>query len=129
MGNNNKTSDSSSNQRPQSKLDHEQTWSQLKSKYLCDLPQQLERIRTTLEIRDYTKIKKQAHRIKGTSGTYRLEGISKGIAHLERLADSRNPDAIATAIKKVTRLVELETNRLNSPTVSSVDSSERIAGD
>ena len=126
MGDNDKTSDLSSSQGPQSKLDSDQAWAQLTSKYLHNLPQLLDEIRTILEVRDYPAIKKHAHRIKGTSGTYHLETISQSAAQLERAADSQNPDVIVTVINKVKHLVELEASRLDSLTVSSVDSSERI---
>lgn len=120
------------NRRPESKPDEEEAWAQLAAQYLRSLPQQLDRIRTTVEIKDlrpkdYSTIKKQAHRIKGTSGTYRLDTISEGIAQLERLADSQNPDAIVTTINRVMRLVEKETERLNSRLISSNSSTERNA--
>ncbi|MHC4483119.1 MAG: Hpt domain-containing protein [Planctomycetota bacterium] len=127
MGKNEKTFGSLSGQRQQSKLHGDRALAQLAAKYLRDLPQQLDGIKTTLAVKDYTAIKKQAHRIKGTSGTYRLDTISKSIAQLERLADSRNPNAIVTTIDKVKRLVELETKRLNSRPVSSAGRSERNA--
>lgn len=117
-----KTLDPASNQRRQSGTDSDRLWAQLTWKYLNDLPQQLDAITTILEVKDYSAIKKQAHRIKGTSGTYRLETISHSAARLERLADGQNPDAIASAINRVKRLVELETRRLNSQTVSKADS-------
>ncbi len=126
MESNDKTFDLSSNQRPQSELDSDQAWAQLTSKYLHNLPQQLDEIRTILEIKDYPAIKKCAHRIKGTSGTYHLETISQSAAQLERSADTRDPGTIVAVINKVKRLVEIETRRLDSLTVSSIDSSERI---
>ncbi len=125
MKNNDKTSDSLSNPQPQFKPNHEQAWAELTAKYLNDLPSQLNRIRSILELKDYAKLKNRAHRIKGTSGTYRLDTISKSAARLERLADSRNPHTIVTAINKVMRLVELETKRVNSRMVSSAGSGER----
>lgn len=125
MKSSDKTFDSSLNQQPHAKPDSEQAWAQLTAKYLRDLPRQLNGIMTILEVKDYATIKKQAHRIKGTSGTYRLDTISKSVAQLERLADSRNPDAITTAINKVIRLVEMETSRLNSQTCSSIGGPER----
>ncbi|HUW20073.1 MAG TPA: Hpt domain-containing protein [Sedimentisphaerales bacterium] len=109
-----KTLDSSSNQRLPSTADADQAWAQLTAEYLHDLPQQLDVIRNVLEVKDYTAIKKQAHRIKGTSGTYRLESISRSVARLEQLADRQNPDAIANSIDKLRRLVERETRRLKS---------------
>lgn len=127
MANNSKTYDSSPSRRPESKLGQEENWVQLAAQYLHDLPQQLDRIKTTVEVKDYTAIKKQAHRIKGTSGTYRLDAISRSVAQLERLADSQNPDAIVTTIDKVMRLVELESKRLNSRLVSCTKTCERNA--
>jgi len=129
MENSDKTLDSSSHQQPPSKCGPDQAWAQLRSTYLRDLPRQLDGIRTILEIRDYAAIKKQAHRIKGTSGTYRLDNISKSAARLERLADSRNPNAIITTINKVMRLVEIETSRTRPRALSSADTSERTADD
>ena len=127
MVNNSKTYDSSPSRRPESKLGQEEILVQLAAQYLHDLPQQLDRIKTTVEVKDYTAIKKQAHRIKGTSGTYRLDAISRSVAQLERLADSQNPDAIVTTIDKVMRLVELESKRLNSRLVSCTKTCERNA--
>lgn len=101
-----------------------QAWARLAARYLRDLPRQLDGIRTTLKIKDYSAIKKQAHRIKGTSGTYRFEDIAKGAARLERLADTENAEAIVTTINKVMRLVELEAKKVNSQLVSSSGKSE-----
>lgn len=114
----------SPSQRPQSEPIQEQAWAQLAVQYLRDLPQQLDKIKTTIETEDYSSIKEQAHRIKGTSGTYHLGAISRTAALLERLADSQNPDAIIIIIDKVMQLVELETNRLNAKLVSSTSNSE-----
>jgi len=125
MKNNDKTSDSLSNPQPRFKPNHEQVWAELTAKYLNDLPRQLDGIRSILQLKDYTRIKSRAHRIKGTSGTYRLDTISKSAARLEHLADSRNSHTIVTAINKVMRLVELETKRLSSRMVSSTGSDKR----
>jgi HPt (histidine-containing phosphotransfer) domain-containing protein len=114
----------SPSQRPQSEPIQEQAWAQLAVQYLRDLPQQLDKIKTSVETEDYYSIKEQAHRIKGTSGTYHLEAISRTAALLEHLADSQNTDAIVTIIHKVMRLVELETKRLNAQLGSSTSNSE-----
>jgi len=116
-----KTSDSSSKQKPKSKLNIEQAWLQLTKKYLDDLPEQLEGIREILKTKDYATIKEQAHRIKGTSATYRLDSISKSIAQLERLAENQNSDAIVTAINKTKRLIVLENDRLENTTTGYVN--------
>ncbi len=122
MGNTDKGSDSSSPQGPAPDLKTGSNWSHLISEYLGDLPRQLNSIRTILEIPDYAKIKKQAHRIKGTSGTYGLEAISQDAAQLEQSADTHDSGRIVTAINNMTRSVEIETIRLNpqitSPTAS-----------
>jgi HPt (histidine-containing phosphotransfer) domain-containing protein len=119
MVNNGKIYDSSPGRGSSSKPISEEAWAQLAVQYLRDLPQQLDRIRSTVEVKDYSRLKEQAHRIKGTSGTYRLYSISRTVAQLERLADSQNPDAIVSTIDKVMRLVEIETKRLSSRSVPS----------
>lgn len=127
MENNDTTLDLPSNQRQRPNLKPRQGWARLMSEYLQDLPRQLNAIRAIVEIEDYAEIKKQAHRIKGTSGTYRLDAISKSAAQLEQSADAQNPDKIATALNNIVSLVEMESNRLNSQAVLSSDSSERTA--
>ena len=91
-----------------------QGWGQLTAKYLNDLPRQVGQIRGDLEVRDYAKVKKGAHRIRGTSGTYHLETISQGAERLERCAMDADADNVATAIDEILRQIELETKRLNS---------------
>jgi len=127
LENNDTTLDLPSNQRQRPNLKPRQGWARLMSEYLQDLPRQLNAIRAIVEIEDYAEIKKQAHRIKGTSGTYRLDAISKSAAQLEQSADAQNPDKIATALNNIVSLVEMESNRLNSQAVLSSDSSERTA--
>ena len=129
MENNDKIFDSVSDKDPQSKFSRDQVWAQLTSEYLQDLPNQIKELRNILEVKDYGAIKNGAHRIKGTSGTYRLDAIFKGAAQLELVAESENPDAIASAINKIMRLVEQETRRFDSGLVSSLDDSERNTND
>jgi HPt (histidine-containing phosphotransfer) domain-containing protein len=127
MVNNSKKYGSSPGRGPWSKLNEEEVWVQLAVQYLRDLPAQLHGIRTTVKSKDYSTVKEQAHRIKGTSGTYRLDVISRSVAELEYLADSQNADAIVATIDKVMLLVEMETKRLNSRLVSATGSCERDA--
>ncbi len=129
MENNDKIFDSPAGEDLRSEFACDPAWAKLTSQYLQDLPNQIKELRDILEIKDYVAIKKCAHRIKGTSGTYRLDAISKGAAQLERVAESENPDAIASAINKIMRLVEQETSRFNSGLVSSFDDSERNTND
>ncbi len=105
---------SPSNQQQHSNSAPRQGWEKLTAKYLSDLPRQLDGIMAILETGDYAKVRSQAHRIKGTSGTYRLETISRGAAQLESEAESRNPDKIVSAINNVKQLVKIEIDRRNS---------------
>ena len=114
MSNSDTTSDSSSTQGKLPNRKFPPKWSHLVSEYLRDLPSQVKSIRAILEIKDYAKIKKQAHRIKGTSGTYGLEAISKNAAQLEQSAETEDPDRIIIAINNITRSIEIETIRQNS---------------
>ena len=123
-----KAFDSLSNQRRKSKLGQQQDWAQLTTKYLDDLPQQLEVVRTLLSAKNYTAIKKHAHRIKGTSGTYHLDAIARNASVLEGLADNQNPEAIASAIDNIKQSVDVETMNLNSGTASA-DKPARLVND
>ena len=114
MENNDKTFNSLKQQ--QSNNENREIPAQLTAQYLQDLPGELAAIKTKLETKGYTAIKKDAHRIKGTSGTFRLSDIAQSAAELELSADSQNPDAISTAIDAVVHLVELESRRRNLPT-------------
>ncbi len=124
MSSEGETTDLSQKSRLRRGLGEDSAWARLTAKYLRDLPRQLDGIRDILELRDYGKVKTHAHRIKGTSGTYRLETISRGAERLERLAESRNPDKIAAGINNVKQLVELEAARF-SPAAIPQDSHER----
>ncbi len=124
MENNDKTFNSL---KQQSNDENGEMPAQLTAEYLQDLPAQLTAIKTKLETKDYTAIKKDAHRIKGTSGTFRLSDIAQSAAELELSADGQNPDAISTAIDAVVHLVELESRRRNLPTFT--DKSERTSNE
>ncbi|MHC4394184.1 MAG: Hpt domain-containing protein [Planctomycetota bacterium] len=127
MPDDNETLDSSSNQRPKSDLTRQQLWAHLTAEYLNDLPRQFKQIKKMLSQKDYAAIKKHAHRIKGTSATYRLGDISKSAAQLQHIADTQNPNTIAAIINKLTQLVKLQIEKLDSLTLSSIDDSERFA--
>jgi HPt (histidine-containing phosphotransfer) domain-containing protein len=124
----NESPDSRLNKQPQSEHNRQQTWEELTTEYLHDLLHQLDGIRDMLEVKDYTTIKHQAHRAKGTSATYRLNSISKNFAQLEILADSQNPDTITNTINEIMQLVELELNRASSQAASTDNSERNING-
>jgi len=121
-----KNLDLSSNQPSQSEPARRQSWEHLTVEYLNDLPRQLEEIKKMLEQKDYAAIKKDAHRIKGTSATYRLDDISKSAAQLQHIADTQKPKAVSALIDELARLVKLQVDRLNSLTHSSGDDPERL---
>jgi len=89
-------------------------WEALTRKYLRDLPRQLNSITAILESKDYERIKTEAHRIKGTSGTYRLEAIARGAARIEKSAEMQHPQQIAAAIEEVNRLIDTEARKLQA---------------
>ena len=129
MSDDEKNLDLSSNQPPQPKPTRRQTWEHLTAEYLNDLPRQIDELKKILKKKDYATIKKHAHRIKGTSATYRLDDISESAAQLQRTADTQKPKAVSDIIDELGRLVQLHAGRLNSLTHSSVDDSERLTDD
>ena len=120
--------DSRSNKQPQPEQNRQQTWEKLTIEYLLDLLHQLDGIRDKLDVKDYTTIKHQAHRAKGTSATYRLSSISKNFAQIEILAENQNPESITNTINEIIRLVELELN-LASSQDKPIDNSKRNIND
>ncbi len=92
-----------------------EAWGQLTREYLRDLPRQLGAIVLALEEEDYDAIRDHAHRMKGTSGTYRLGSIAEHLARLERFALSRDGKQIAALIDRVSALVETEIRAIDSP--------------
>jgi HPt (histidine-containing phosphotransfer) domain-containing protein len=102
-------------------------WEQLTARYLDDLPHQLDSIIEILDVKDYGGVKAQAHRIKGTSGTYKLESISQGAAQLESAAESRNPQSVSRAVQNVRRLAEMESTRISLKSVTGKTDPERTA--
>lgn len=91
-----------------------QAWEQLTLEYLRDLPRQLDAIVLALEEEDYDAIRDHAHRMKGTSGTYRLDSIAEYLARLERLALSRDGKQITALINAISALVETEIKAMDS---------------
>jgi HPt (histidine-containing phosphotransfer) domain-containing protein len=124
MANNGKSCDSASSNGAGSGQGRRQGLARLAVEYLRDLSQQLDKMRNSLQMEDYGAIKKDAHRIKGTSGTYQFERISQSAAHLERLAESRDSQAIANTIDEVMRQLEVETKKLKSEQLCPTSDSE-----
>jgi len=124
MADNRKTCEPAPSGQAGSEQKRRQEWNRLAAEYLRDLPRQLDRMRKRLQAKDYSTIKGEAHRIKGTSGTYRFEHISKSAARLEQFAASRDSDAIASATDELMRLIELETKKLESQQLGSASDAE-----
>jgi len=125
MANETTTSDTPLNRQAQPVPKNQSAWAELTAKYLRDLPRQLDSVLAVLQEKNYAALKNHAHRIKGTSGTYRLETICKSVTRLEQLAESKNPTRIAAELDKVRRLIELEKKRLDSQSLCSPAGQER----
>jgi HPt (histidine-containing phosphotransfer) domain-containing protein len=82
---------------------------------LRDLPRQLDVVVRLLAEEDYNAIREHAHRMKGTSGTYRLDSIAEQLARLERLAVSQDVRQIAPLVDAIASQVEAATKAIDSP--------------
>jgi HPt (histidine-containing phosphotransfer) domain-containing protein len=127
LGNTDKGSDSSSPQSPGPNPKNSSGWEHLVSEYLSALPRQLNSIRAILEIPNYEKIKQQAHRIKGTSGTYGLDVISQDAAQLEQSAEAHDAENVALALGRIIKSVQTQNSAMNTQSAAAVDSPERAA--
>jgi HPt (histidine-containing phosphotransfer) domain-containing protein len=90
-------------------------WAQLVGMYLQDLPHQLDSMRLALESNDFKTIKQHSHRIKGTSGTYRLDSIFKIASAIEQLANKGDADGISSALEQISTRIKQEIRLLHSP--------------
>ncbi len=86
---------------------------QLTAKYLQKLPQQLADIKTALEDQNYALVKRHAHNIKGTSGTYRLDSICENAVRLEYLADEQIKEESLDIISEMMRLIKEQIRKLD----------------
>ena len=127
MGNTDKGSESSSSKSTGPNLKTGAGWERLISEYLSDLPRQLDSVRAILDIPNYEKIKQQAHRIKGTSGTYGLDTISRDAGQLEQSADTHDRENVSLAIGRIIKSVETQNIGLNRQSVRAAGKPERAA--
>jgi HPt (histidine-containing phosphotransfer) domain-containing protein len=88
-----------------SQVQRGQAWVELTQRYLADLPQQLRAMRECLDRGDLASLQQQAHRAKGTSGTYRLDKIAAQLAHLESLAQQDAVQDIPSLLDQLMALV------------------------
>lgn len=119
MDNNGKNLDSAQKTPSSAALNHRQGWAELTAEYLLDLPDQFEQIRRRLEIRDYSTIKKHAHRIKGTAGTYHLDDIATAAKALEQFAEDRDRAGVERTLTAVIRMIKTSPAEQNPPDTSS----------
>ena len=96
----------------QSQIQQQQAWVKLTQRYLADLPQQLQAMRQCLDRGDLADLQRQAHRAKGTSGTYRLAKISEHFSRLESLALQDTVQDIPPLLDQLTALVAEATERV-----------------
>ncbi|MHC4551793.1 MAG: Hpt domain-containing protein [Planctomycetota bacterium] len=83
----------------------------IRLRYLVDLAQQVIAFDAWLEAGDFTVVAKNAHRIKGTAGTYQLDDIAAVMAAIEPLAASGDAAAIQDKLKEAAGLVEAQRQR------------------
>ena len=99
-------------EKARSQAQHRKAWEELTQSYLADLPEQLQAMRLCLAQGDLANLKLQAHRAKGTSGTYRLKNISEQLARLESLALQDAAQDIAPLLDRLATLVDEATERV-----------------
>jgi HPt (histidine-containing phosphotransfer) domain-containing protein len=95
----------------QSQIQQQQAWMKLTQRYLADLPQQLQAMRQCLDRGDLVNLQRQAHRAKGTSGTYRLAKIAEHFSRLESLVLQDTGQDIPPLLDQLTALVAEATER------------------
>ena len=98
-------------EKTMSEIQRQQAWVKLTQRYLADLPQQLQAMRQCLDRGDLANLQRQAHRAKGTSGTYRLAKISEHFSRLESLALQDTVQDIPPLLDQLTALVAEATER------------------
>ena len=90
---------------------HRQAWVELTQRYLADLPRQLQAMRACLDRGDLAGLQQQAHRAKGTAGTYRLEKIAAQLARLEDRAHRDALQELPSLLDQLTALVAEDVKR------------------
>lgn len=79
--------------------------------YLADLPGQIHVLTSCLEQRQFDIVKKHAHRIKGTSGTYRLGEIAELMAAVETAIAAKQADVVRGKLDAMPDVIETLTRR------------------
>jgi HPt (histidine-containing phosphotransfer) domain-containing protein len=127
LANNDTFSDSSSIKTRHPNTEPKLAWTNLRAEYIGDLPRQIKAIRAILEIEDYDKIKRHAHRIKGTSGTYGLESIAKHAGQLEQSVQTQDLDKVSAAINNLICSIEIQNDTVKSQAKVAARDRERTA--
>ena len=87
-------------------------WEKLLEKYLQALPRQVETMSRALESEDMPRVEIEAHRIKGTAGTYGLVKIADMANQVEISTKSQGLEEIHKEIEKLAQLVQLRISEL-----------------
>ncbi len=87
-------------------------WKELIAKYLRALPEQVEIMAGALKSKDLPKVETEAHRIKGTAGTYGLLKIAKMASEVEVSAKSGKVEKTCKGIERLAGLVQVRISEL-----------------
>ena len=87
-------------------------WQKLLQRYLHALPGQVETMHRALESKDMARVEIEAHRIKGTAGTYGLVKIAEMASQLEISTESQGVEDIHKEIEKLAQLVQVRISEL-----------------
>ncbi len=74
--------------------------------YLADLPGQIAVLKSLLDGGDFAGVQKHAHRIKGTSGTYRLFEIADVMKAIEQFADDGDAALIHVKLDELVEVMD-----------------------
>lgn len=107
-----------------SAVNHCEDFRKLTGRYLRNLIEEFDRIKLTAKKGNCAFIKAEAHRIKGTSGTYGLETISENAAQLEHLAEESALERIITKIDEIIQLIKDETEQMEIEDASKISKSK-----
>ncbi|HEG43973.1 MAG TPA: Hpt domain-containing protein [Phycisphaerales bacterium] len=89
-------------------------WKKLLVRYLRALPAQVEEMGRALDSQDMSTVGIEAHRIKGTAGTYGLAEIAETADRIEVLAESQEQEKVHKDIERLAQLVQLRISELQN---------------
>lgn len=90
----------------------EDKWKELFARYLNVLPGQVETMAGAFESGDMAKVETEAHKVKGTAGTYGLSKIAEAASRVELLAKSWEMEQTCKEIGILAELVQVRRSEL-----------------